>query len=443
MRSLEHFRKDSEEQKADNKLHDVGLYVQSNNDHEKPIGEIGKAATLVASGLLTNLTIEQIGSAAKSAGSWAAASIGKEAKKSETTEKTDVALEAKDLKKLFADNEKRFDLNGNGFVSRRELNKVIADKDVRGADAQLAALLRFAISDLEELSNDEWFDENSGVTEDDMAELDKLARDAKGRSKDETKLVDEVNEQLKDFYDITKRSNRQLYATTDPLKSILPEAIKQQHIGDCYFLAPLASLAAADPQLIKDMIEDNGDGTYTVIFPAEPDKPITVSAPTDAELLRFNAGGEHGVWASVLEKAYGKAIGGDNAQKLDGGGYPDDVLRLFTDRKGDCDWLARTSEDDLHRDLKKAFKEKRAVACGTREDYREGKLLKGDRIVQQHAYSILAYDANTYTVTIRNPWAEREPQNEDGKTRDGKDDGIFKMSLREFKHTFEEVYYQG
>jgi hypothetical protein len=40
--------------------------------------------------------------------------------------------------------------------------------------------------------------------------------------------------------------------------------VDQGQLGDCSFMASLASVAALDPNFIYEMITDNHDGTYTV-----------------------------------------------------------------------------------------------------------------------------------------------------------------------------------
>src|SRR5262249_25417221 len=99
------------------------------------------------------------------------------------------------------------------------------------------------------------------------------------------------------------------------LDSIAPDAVNQGHVGDCYFLGPLASLASSDAgkQTILNMIKDNGPDksgrhTYTVTFPGAPNEPINVAAPTDSEVALYNGSNYRGVWASVVEKAYGKFV---------------------------------------------------------------------------------------------------------------------------------------
>ncbi|MBM4319575.1 MAG: hypothetical protein FJ125_06370, partial [Deltaproteobacteria bacterium] len=47
---------------------------------------------------------------------------------------------------------------------------------------------------------------------------------------------------------------------------VAPNDVKQGSLGDCYLVAALAAVAKTDPEIIKNMIKDNGDGTYTVSF---------------------------------------------------------------------------------------------------------------------------------------------------------------------------------
>lgn len=102
-------------------------------------------------------------------------------------------------------------------------------------------------------------------------------------------------------------ANHDLYATANPLDSIKEGAINQGVEGDCYFLSALAATAKNDPQAIADAIKDNHDGTYTVTFPGAKDTPVTVKAPTAMEMAIFNSpGNNNGVWATVMEKAFGQ-----------------------------------------------------------------------------------------------------------------------------------------
>ncbi|MBI4532836.1 MAG: hypothetical protein HY711_02725, partial [Candidatus Melainabacteria bacterium] len=95
-------------------------------------------------------------------------------------------------------------------------------------------------------------------------------------------------------------------------EGIQPTAIIQGKGEDCFFLSSLASMAGttAGKQVIQNMIKDNGESggihTYTVTFPGDPTHPITVPAPTDAEMSIYSRATNYGIWANVMEKAYGQ-----------------------------------------------------------------------------------------------------------------------------------------
>ena len=98
-----------------------------------------------------------------------------------------------------------------------------------------------------------------------------------------------------------------LYGKGGAEASINPQGIDQSMwLSDCFVLAPLSAIAQSNPQAIEKMIKTNSDGSYTVTFPGAPDDPIRVPPPTEAEMRLYNHGGATGVWANVIEKAYGQ-----------------------------------------------------------------------------------------------------------------------------------------
>ncbi len=271
-----------------------------------------------------------------------------------------------------------------------------------------------------------------------------------------------VADQLLPFLDLVcdegkadNPSARRLFGKPgEAVESVKPEAVIQGRIGNCYFMSAVASLAQVNGKAIVDMIKDNGDGTYTVTFPGAKDEPITVSAPTEDELSRFAAAGPHGTWPAVLEKAYGvycsKSVSrqspfqfgraSNSPQEATGGGSMRSAgLAILTGR--DVERVSSSSTNEVHAALRAAFKEGRPATAyihnelGAQFGWADN-LTDNAGIPCGHEYSVLNYNPETSTLTIRNPWGRGEPAGNDGKPRDGVNDGVFQMTLEEFKRNF-------
>jgi len=335
------------------------------------------------------------------------------------------------------DNFKKVDTDSDDYLTKSEIEKALERTDLTANERTSLEFLRDNVDDLEEASNDEFGDENDGITKDDLKEY--------GDS-----TVTTVHSALYRTHEAQKTGSRDLYANKEkPLESIKPDAIKQGMIGNCYFEAALASVAAVDPEAIHRMIKDNGDGTYTVTFPGNTDEPITVKAPTEVEMGIFNQGGPDGTWASVLDKAYGaycnqhwyrrgpfNLLGGDtDAEGGDGGELKiGHAMSLLTGRDRDTDWIMVSSESEITEKLTEAFQgpRKRPVIAGIRMKPIAGE--SPDGFADSHMYSIIDFDPkgpDGGTVTVRNPWGGKE-----GTTR-----GTMKISVKQFENNFSRISY--
>jgi len=366
----------------------------------------------------------------------------------------DSKLTSEELNEVFDKNFTRLDKDKDGFVSKDEIDRAMKDPDYKGKDAQLVAVLKEHREELEELSNDETGDENDGVTRKDMDELSRLA-DKTNKSKEEQELVGGIDGSLHASGKHLEY-NRNLWGEhNNPIDSIKPEAVQQNKRGDCFFLAAVAaqSNTPEGKEKLKNMIEDNGDGTYTVTFPGDPKHPVTVDEPTQAELA-YGAENtsENGMWVAVLEKAYGKyqekhgsEDHRDPTDSISDGGYGNDALKMLTGDDVDNDRLLLTRKETTHEKLKAAMAEGRPVVASTPHELGEDVGLAdgktdGSGIPTTHEYTVTGYDPNTRMVKLRNPWGSGEPM-KDGKAADGKDDGEFEMTLDEFHKEFEDVDY--
>ncbi|MBC7999755.1 MAG: hypothetical protein IAF58_17510 [Leptolyngbya sp.] len=234
--------------------------------------------------------------------------------------------------------------------------------------------------------------------------------------------------------------NYSLFADADnPLKNITVDAVKQQSIGDCYFEAGLASLVLARPNDVLKMIKDNDDGTYTVTFPGAPNEPVTVKKPTEAELGIYNAASEYGVWANVIEKAFGKYRQEHNEKQkdstdqrtptegADGGGQISEAMSILSPRPSEIEWCDGQQDDEIFAKFKDALGDERPrmITAGTPGESDRERLDSG--YVQNHAYSVVRVredDRGNKFVSVRNPWGGEHK------------DGTSEMPFAEFRKTF-------
>ena len=117
-----------------------------------------------------------------------------------------------------------------------------------------------------------------------------------------------------------------------------PRDIKQGAMGDCFFLAGLASIVDKDPDAVTKMIRDNGNGTVTVrIFDVEGTAPNKTFKPfyitfeksilhTDFSLMPERADAA-APWVGLMEKAYAIHLG--SYALLNEGGYASDVYEAL------------------------------------------------------------------------------------------------------------------
>jgi hypothetical protein len=236
-------------------------------------------------------------------------------------------------------------------------------------------------------------------------------------------------------------------------------------------MARLSSLASTNKgrDEIQKMLTENSDGTFTVKFPGA-DKPITVNKPTPAELALYNTPDSHGIWASVIEKAYGESLRGSSLRNKYKNINEDGLAQEIAD-KGD-DYFTHADEmltgkkpisiadmpdhlEQIHNELVRSFKEGLPASTGADSDpglmtdiYR--RLFSPEDAVKpigndpsgkvlDHQYAVINYDPDTRTVTLRNPYGFGIIDTPENQHRSGSDDGIFTMSLKKFAQTFSDV----
>ena len=212
----------------------------------------------------------------------------------------------------------------------------------------------------------------------------------------------------------------------------------QGNLGDCYFISALGTLADSNPDAVRNMFVDNGDGTFTVRFytgnygtiyntsdgsigAGFKDNFISVDYVTVDRMLPTSVSGilayaGHGdsytdttnsLWIPLAEKAY--------AQWNETGKAGRDGLNAYASIQGgwmatvDAQVLGYNATDYLMSATTKqvainALAAKKATTIGTLQ-------WSGTRygLYANHAYAIIGYNASADTFTLYNPWGTDQP----------------------------------
>ena len=221
-------------------------------------------------------------------------------------------------------------------------------------------------------------------------------------------------------------SSRPLFSKYGPRA----DDVYQGSIGDCYLLASLGSVAAANQQLIRNRVVDLGDGTFAVQFTSggatayvrvDADLPVN-----DNGLVYAKLGRQGSLWVAIVEKAYAFfRSGAGSYASLDNGFMADvyDHLGL----RNDSLFSAASAQSLLQR-LQADLTNGRAVTMGTRGD-------TGDvPVMGAHAYmvdSVVTDSLGTIThLRLRNPWGT------DDFAGHGPDDGYILLTAAQAMRVF-------
>lgn len=239
---------------------------------------------------------------------------------------------------------------------------------------------------------------------------------------------------------------------------IEPTDIRQGSLGDCYFLASLASLAEY-PKRIQKMIKSCGNGKYEIEYFYDGMKRNIVIDDLllckDKEPFFSHNNGDE-LWVMLLEKAYAKVVG--DYGKIEGG-IP---FLALNDLTGMPVGRINTREIDINKLFKKIYDYDKKKYCMVANvpDVEGIDLEKEYGLVENHAYTVI--DAveikGNRLLKIRNPWGQCEWK---GKWNDkdpnwtpemkkelnivDANDGLYFMAIEDFVKFFDEitvVYYK-
>jgi hypothetical protein len=209
--------------------------------------------------------------------------------------------------------------------------------------------------------------------------------------------------------------------------------VKQGALGDCYLIAGMAGVARANPEAIKDLIKDNGDGTFDVtlhIRSSRYSRPRPVVTTIDAQLAVKSSGrplyagigdeadGEQELWTALIEKAVAQQK--DSYDLISGGNINGDgfvfagTSELLTGKRENYYRTDDLDEEEalLYVDL--ALDEKLPVTCDSRnlkDDEEATRDANRQNVYWNHAYAPQSVDLDGYTFDLQNPWGSSHVDN--------------------------------
>ncbi len=213
--------------------------------------------------------------------------------------------------------------------------------------------------------------------------------------------------------------------TIDP-QDITQTDVNQGQIGDCYLLAVVGDIAKMKPEIIRKMIKDNGNGTYTVtfyrhkggisgffasLFGGSDFEPVleTVDSNFGSNIVnsgqdQAQVGNQHEIWVAVIEKAFAKLNGGYD--KITNGGYPMNAMETLTGKKASQKPIGSVTATELQADLTAG---KPVVMDSLPQVSPAQKLPFG--LVGPHAYMLdsIQQSPKGPIVILRNPWGSQHP----------------------------------
>lgn len=205
-----------------------------------------------------------------------------------------------------------------------------------------------------------------------------------------------------------------------------PNDVAQGSLGDCYLIAGMLAVARANPELIKKLIKDNGDGTYDItlyVRESATSRPKPVVKTVDGRLATGPSGkplyakagdaggGKTELWTALIEKRVAMEKG--SYEQISGGNIGKDgfhfagATEMLTGKTEGYFATAGMSEDDALLRISIALDEKKPVTCDTKnmeslpDMAKEAEALN---VYGNHAYAPLSVDLDGAKISLSNPW---------------------------------------
>ena len=316
-----------------------------------------------------------------------------------------------------------WDLNRNGRLEKVELEKSSVNPDVKGDDAVALVTLYTILAATKEHRGYKSFPTLS--------------------SKKLSKVESEPPEpEFEHVFNLFKDRLERIPGKLFTQEAIHPSTIHQGQLPSCGFLSTLISYAETRPEMVKTMIKETKDGKLVVKFPGD-DNPIVINPPTDSEKA-YLAGSSEGTWLTSLDKAWNERLQRKehphrrrvlplSSNVTD----PEEAIGALSDLFGrrikvaNAPTTVQPESSDYVREIGEALDDHQMLTALVSKG---GSHLKG--LKDDHWYAVTGLSKDGESIQLHNPHGFGEPIGTSGDVRDGRNDGVFELSVDEFSENF-------
>ncbi len=203
----------------------------------------------------------------------------------------------------------------------------------------------------------------------------------------------------------------------DDTDEVAMDDVSQGRLGDCYFVAALAAIANKNPDAVRRMIKDNGDGTYTVTFHEGGEVVVDDQFPTQGGQVAYARPGDQDakdgkeLWVMLIEKAWAKLKGG--YEEIRGSKVrmkSEDAMEALTGNKTTTIYTSSKDDKTLLELLAAAADKGLPMTAGVytqdRFDQETLQKMRSQGVHANHAYAVVNVDRAKGTVELYNPWGK-------------------------------------
>ncbi len=318
---------------------------------------------------------------------------------------------SKEIEGLTIDTEYSFQITAESFGGISSATNIVTERTKSEPTENIDDLMQFA----------------GGYTESSVTPMGKHFENLHVATANDIAYLNDANNQPPNPKGLESRVMTEFTVKLYPYGTPSPADVNQHAIGDCNGLTAMASMAYLAPNFVKNLITDNGNGTFTIKMFDPLGKQITVKV--DSKFLANSSGdleacsGKNGVatWSTVLEKAIMKYNVIYQANSDIGGIGSEHVTPLFTGEGSSYSFnRGILNASQLARVVKYCLANGKFISGG----FSPQKEIGNVHTVTAHGYALVISSNPSALFGMRNPWGVN-PLNTGG--HDASKDGVLEI----------------